>query len=75
MPKPFPKEFHRRGIAHIGVLKVLEREGVPVDCLAGTSIGGIVAAPYAAGLTVRRIGGEALRLGSINNLVKLFLQR
>jgi NTE family protein len=60
-----------RGIAHIGVLKVLEREGVPVDFLAGTSIGGIVAAPYAAGLSARRIEVEALRLGSINNLVKL----
>jgi len=60
-----------RGIAHIGILKVLEREGVPVDLLAGTSIGGIVAAPFAAGLSALRIEQEALKLGSINNLVKL----
>jgi NTE family protein len=60
-----------RGIAHIGVLKVLGRENVPIDFLAGTSIGGIIAAPYAAGLTALRIEEEALRLGSLNNLVKL----
>lgn len=59
-----------RGIAHIGVLKILEREGVPVDFLAGTSIGGIVAAPYAAGFSAGEIEKEAVRLGSINNLVK-----
>ena len=33
-----------RGLSHIGVLKVFEREGIPVDVLAGTSIGGIIAA-------------------------------
>jgi len=39
-----------RGLAHIGVLRVLEREGIPVDCLAGTSMGGVIAAGYAAGM-------------------------
>lgn len=38
-----------RGLAHIGVLKVLEREGVRIRGLAGTSIGGIIGAAYAAG--------------------------
>jgi NTE family protein len=38
-----------RGLAHIGILKVLEREGVDVGAIAGTSIGGIVGAAYAAG--------------------------
>jgi len=38
-----------RGAAHIGVLKVLEREHVPVDCIAGTSMGAIVGGLYAAG--------------------------
>ncbi len=60
-----------RGIAHIGILKVLERENVPIDFLAGTSIGGIIAAPFAAGLSAHQIEKEALQLGSINNLVKL----
>ena len=40
-----------RGNAHIGVLRVLEREGFRVRAVAGTSAGGIVAAAYAAGYT------------------------
>jgi NTE family protein len=38
-----------RGLAHIGVLKVLEREGIRIGAVAGTSIGGIIGAAYAAG--------------------------
>ncbi|MFA6412508.1 MAG: patatin-like phospholipase family protein [Syntrophales bacterium] len=38
-----------RGIAHIGVLKVLESMRVPIDCIAGTSMGAIVGGLYAAG--------------------------
>lgn len=38
-----------RGAAHIGVLRVLEREGFRVRALAGTSIGGVIAALYADG--------------------------
>jgi len=40
-----------RGLAHIGVLRVLEREGIPIDYLAGTSMGGLIAASYAAGMS------------------------
>jgi NTE family protein len=36
-----------RGLAHIGVLKVLEREKVPIDLIAGTSIGALVGGVYA----------------------------
>lgn len=39
-----------RGLAHIGALEVLEREGVEVDLLVGSSMGGLVAALVAAGL-------------------------
>ena len=35
-----------RGFAHLGVLKVLEDAEIPIDCLSGTSIGGIVALAY-----------------------------
>jgi len=38
-----------RGLAHIGVLSVLDREGIAIDALAGTSMGSIVAAAYAMG--------------------------
>jgi len=40
-----------RGAAHIGVLEVLEQLRVPVDCIAGTSMGALVAGAYAAGLS------------------------
>ncbi len=40
-----------RGIAHIGVLKVLEQENIPVDYVAGTSVGAIIGALYCAGMT------------------------
>ena len=39
-----------RGAAHIGVLEVLEKLRIPVDCVAGTSMGALVAGAYAAGL-------------------------
>ena len=38
-----------RGAAHIGVLKVLEELRVPVDAIAGTSMGSIIGAAYATG--------------------------
>ncbi|MDH4390361.1 MAG: patatin-like phospholipase family protein [Aquabacterium sp.] len=38
-----------RGFAHIGVIQVLEEAGIPVDLVAGTSAGSLVAALYAAG--------------------------
>jgi len=41
-----------RGAAHIGVLKVLEELRVPVDVIAGTSMGSIVGASYATGLSI-----------------------
>ena len=40
-----------RGAAHIGVLEVLEELRVPIDCVAGTSMGGLVAGAFAAGLS------------------------
>lgn len=40
-----------RGAAHIGVLEVLEEMRVPVDCLAGTSMGALVAGAFASGLS------------------------
>jgi len=53
-----------RGIAHVGVLKVLEEAQVPVHMLAGTSMGGVVAAIYAAGRPADEIAqfARSLRL-------------
>ncbi|MFQ6014970.1 MAG: patatin-like phospholipase family protein [Anaerolineae bacterium] len=44
-----------RGIAHIGVLRVLEEEGIPVDMIAGTSAGALFGSLYAAGLSLDEI--------------------
>lgn len=41
-----------RGIAHIGVLKVLEEEGIPIRIVAGTSVGALIGACYCSGLSV-----------------------
>jgi NTE family protein len=40
-----------RGIAHIGVLKVLEEEGIPVRVVTGTSVGALIGACYCSGLS------------------------
>jgi NTE family protein len=60
-----------RGLAHVGVLQVLEREGVPVTALAGTSIGGLFAALFAAGVPLARIEEELLRLADPMELLGL----
>jgi NTE family protein len=44
-----------RGMAHIGVLKVLEELKIPIDCIAGTSMGAIVGGLYASGMTAHEI--------------------
>ncbi len=48
-----------RGLAHIGVLRVLEREGIPIDFLAGTSMGGVIAAGFASGMNSYDLEREA----------------
>ena len=40
-----------KGMAHIGVLKVLERAGIPIDIVTGTSMGSIVGGLYATGIS------------------------
>jgi NTE family protein len=44
-----------RGIAHIGVLKVLEEEGILVRMVAGTSVGALIGAAYCSGLTIEEL--------------------
>ena len=39
-----------RGIAHIGVIRALRNAGVPIDCVAGTSVGALIGAVYCAGV-------------------------
>lgn len=51
-----------RGMAHIGVLRELEKNDIPIDLIAGTSAGAIVGSAYAAGLTPDQIEELACNL-------------
>ena len=47
-----------RGVAHIGFLKALEEAEIPIACISGTSMGSVVGACYAAGISVEKMIGE-----------------
>lgn len=66
-----------RGLAHIGVLEVLEKEGIPIDMIAGTSAGAAIGALYAQGKDASVIKGLALDLSwrRLASLVDLALPR
>lgn len=51
-----------KGFAHIGVLKVLEEVGVPVEAIAGTSMGAIIGGLYAIGYTPQQIESLAVQI-------------
>ena len=55
------------GLAHIGVLQVLEEMRVPVDCVVGTSMGALVAGSYAAGVDPHSMQ-QAITATDINTL-------
>jgi len=44
-----------RGIAHIGVLRVLTEAGIPIDCVAGTSVGALIAVGFCAGASLDKM--------------------
>ena len=70
-----------RGGAHVGVLGVLEELRIPIDCIAGTSMGALVGATYAAGVPMERIEREILEadwsdtIGSAGRRSMLPMQR
>ncbi len=49
-----------RGLSHIGVLKVFEKEGIPIDVIAGTSIGAVVGGSYACGVSPEELEKKVL---------------
>jgi len=51
-----------RGMAHIGVLKVLEEENIPIRCVAGTSVGALIGAAYCSGLSIAELEQVALKV-------------
>ena len=60
-----------RGLAHIGVLKVLEREQIPIDVVSGTSMGGIVGAMHAVGMTPDQMEAVALKRSEFGQILRL----
>jgi NTE family protein len=52
-----------RGIAHIGVLRVLREARIPIDCVAGTSVGALIGAGYCAGASLE----EMQNIGSVTS--------
>jgi len=59
------------GFAHIGVLDVLEREGIPIDVVAGASMGAIVGGHYALGFTPARLEEIATSVRNIPDFVRI----
>lgn len=51
-----------RGIAHVGVLKVLEEENIPISFIAGTSVGALIGAAYCSGLSPAELEDVATRV-------------
>lgn len=60
-----------RGLAHIGVLKSLCAANLPIDAIAGTSMGGLIGAAYAAGVTPDQLQTEIGALGSLTGILRL----
>jgi NTE family protein len=63
-----------RGCAHIGVLRELEKHGIPIDLIAGTSVGSLIGGAYAAGLSPDQIEKMALTI-SWNDLGRVTISK
>jgi predicted acylesterase/phospholipase RssA len=63
-----------KGSAHVGVLKVLSEAGVPIDCVAGASIGALYGAPFALGRDPRELEW-GLRRTSPRDVMRFFRHR
>ena len=60
-----------RGLAHIGVIRVLEREGITVDMVAGSSMGALVAAAWASGYSADELEQIAIRVKGMRTFLRL----
>ena len=60
-----------RGLAHIGILKVLDELQIPISSICGCSMGGLIASLYAMGLPISEIEKIATRYSSTREMVKL----
>ena len=60
-----------RGLVHIGVLKALEKANIQIDFLSGTSMGGVITAAYATGLSPDEIESLAMDYSNSRSLWRL----
>lgn len=60
-----------RGLTHIGIWKALARQGIWPDVVAGSSMGGIIAAAYAAGFSAEEAEREALTYSKPRHILRL----
>jgi NTE family protein len=60
-----------RGLAHIGVIRILEREGITVDVVAGSSMGALVAAAWASGRSADELEQIAMQVKGKKMFLKL----
>ena len=61
-----------KGLAHIGVIQVLEEQGIEIDMIAGTSIGAMIGALWAYGLSGQEMQEVAMRNKSLSGMMRLF---
>jgi NTE family protein len=59
------------GFAHIGVLKVFEQEHIPIDFMSGSSMGGVMAAAYGAGVSAEKLTAVALDFSNPRKMMRL----
>ena len=60
-----------RGLAHVGVLRVLQQQAIPIDTIAGTSMGGLIGALYAAALLLAVVEEEITKLSRLSEQIRL----
>jgi len=60
-----------RGMAHIGIFQVLEKHGIPIDMISGSSAGALIGSAYAAGVSIQTIEDAVLKWGSKIGLLRL----
>ena len=60
-----------RGLAHIGILKVLAEQGIRISCLSGCSMGGLISALYAIGYSANEIETISVKHTTLREMINL----